>query len=231
MFRFLCDAVRRMGRDERGNVFVLFGAAAIPLLLIMGGAIDLARFTRYKAELANTVDAAALALARDHFSYTAAQAKDFVNDYVNAHGITDDKFGITSISVTKLSNGFRVTTDANMKTIFLPLTGFTAGGKPISGMAMDIVSEVATESKRLEVAIVLDNSGSMAGTKLSTLKDAATSLVSMLYRPRRRKLAHRSSQDRPRALRGVRQRRVHVCVCLVDGYRCEGYLSRGRDGG
>jgi Flp pilus assembly protein TadG len=181
MFRFLCDAVRRMGRDERGNVFVLFGAAAIPLLLIMGGAIDLARFTRYKAELANTVDAAALALARDHFSYTAAQAKDFVNDYVNAHGITDDKFGITSISVTKLSNGFRVTTDANMKTIFLPLTGFTAGGKPISGMAMDIVSEVATESKRLEVAIVLDNSGSMAGTKLSTLKDAATSLVSMLY--------------------------------------------------
>ena len=77
MFRFLCDAVRRMGRDERGNIFVLFGACAIPLLLIMGGAIDLARFTRYKAELANTVDAAALALARDHFNYTADAGEEF----------------------------------------------------------------------------------------------------------------------------------------------------------
>ena len=39
MFRFLRDAVRRLGRDERGNVFVLFGASIIPLVLIMGGAV------------------------------------------------------------------------------------------------------------------------------------------------------------------------------------------------
>lgn len=62
MLRFL-RPVRRFASDDRGNVFVLFGAAAIPLILIMGGAVDFARYTRYRADLSNAVDAAALALS------------------------------------------------------------------------------------------------------------------------------------------------------------------------
>lgn len=64
MYRILYRAWRRLRHDERGNMFILFGATSIPLFLFMGGAVDFTRYTRYKNDLANAVDAAALALAR-----------------------------------------------------------------------------------------------------------------------------------------------------------------------
>src|SRR4051812_35195479 len=69
-YRVLRDALRRLRYDERGNIFILFAASVIPLLLFMGGAVDVARFARYRADLANAVDSAALALARQHDDYT-----------------------------------------------------------------------------------------------------------------------------------------------------------------
>jgi Flp pilus assembly protein TadG len=161
MFRFLCDAVRRLRRDERGNVFVLFGGCAIPLLLVMGGAVDIARYERYKTEFANTVDAAALALAKNHYDYTAAQATTFVTNYVNAFNITDSAFSISSLSVTKLTNGFHVSAVGSMKTIFLPLGKATKGGKGIYSLDDHLEAEVVNSSNRLELALVLDVTGSM----------------------------------------------------------------------
>src|SRR6185436_15644395 len=92
----LFQAFRRFGSDNRGNVFVLFGATAIPLMLILGGALDFARYTRYRTDLANAVDAASLALARQHPDYNAANAKTFITNYVDAVVIGDDKFGVQS---------------------------------------------------------------------------------------------------------------------------------------
>jgi Flp pilus assembly protein TadG len=64
MYRVLGRALQTLWWNERGNVFILFGATAIPLFLFMGGAVDFASYTRYKGDLANAVDAASLALAR-----------------------------------------------------------------------------------------------------------------------------------------------------------------------
>ncbi len=198
MFRFLCDAVRRLGRDERGNIFVLFGAAIIPLVLIMGGAVDIARYTRYKTELSNAVDSAALALAREHFDYTASEATTFVTDYVNAFNLADSQFTVQTIAVTKLSTGFHVDVDAAMKTIFLPLGAFTKSGIGLTSMGMDIVAEVVNSSTRLELALVLDNTGSMncgstvsssctgnwsspsSSSRIAGLKTAANALIDIL---------------------------------------------------
>jgi Flp pilus assembly protein TadG len=69
---FSSSGISALGNDHRGNVFVLFGAAAIPLMLILGGAVDFARYTRYRTDLANAVDAAPLALARKHPDLDAA---------------------------------------------------------------------------------------------------------------------------------------------------------------
>lgn len=168
MFKILRNAFRRLRRDEGGNVFVLFGACAVPLLLIMGGALDFARYTRYKTDLSNAVDSAALALARQHSDYNVTEAKAFVANYVSAFSVGDSQFTVQNFDVVKLDNGFRVTATGSMKTIFLPLTKLTKVGNPISAMDMNIVAEVVNSSNRLEVALVFDNTGSMnCGNSLS----------------------------------------------------------------
>jgi Flp pilus assembly protein TadG len=198
MYRFLCNTVRRMERDERGNVFVLFGASIIPLLLIMGGAVDIARYARYKAELANAVDAAALALAKQHDDYTTAQATTFVTDYVNSFNVADSSFTIPTINVTTVTNGFHVSAVGSMKTIFLPLGKLTKSGTGLATLDAIITAEVVNSSNRVELALVLDNTGSMncgstvsssctgnwsspsSSSRIVALKTAANKLVDIL---------------------------------------------------
>lgn len=199
MRKCLQTVLRRFRRDERGNVFVLFGASAIPLLLIMGGAVDVARYARYKADLSNAVDAAALALARQNPNYSEAQAKTFVTNYVNSFGVGDQQFSVEDFDVDKLSNGFLITATGSMDTMFLPLGALTnSSSGTLNSMDVNIQSEVVNGSNRLELALVLDVTGSMnCGTtvqssctddwqnpastsRIVALRSAATTLVNTL---------------------------------------------------
>ena len=122
------SVLRWLHPKERGNVAVLFAFVMIPLLFLMGGAVDFSRYARYKAELANAVDAAALALAKQHSDFTAAQATTFVNNYVSAFDITDSQFTVSDIAVTKLTNGFHVSAVGSMKTVFVPIGRLVKSG-------------------------------------------------------------------------------------------------------
>ncbi len=195
------DAWYRFRRDERGNIAILFAAVSVPLLILLGGATDLARYTSYRAELSNAVDSAALALARKGEDYTDAQAKSFVEEYVAAFQLEDSKFTVSNFNVTRTANGYRVDADASMDTIFLPLTAFTGSGDSIDSMNMDIAAEVVTSSNQVELALVLDNTGSMncgatvssyctgnwqnpgSSSRISGLKNAANKLVDVLMTP------------------------------------------------
>ena len=177
---------------------MLFAFAMIPLLLLMGGAVDFARYARYKAELANAVDAAALALAKQHSDFTAAQATTFVNNYVSAFAITDSQFTVSDIAVTKLTNGFHVSAVGSMKTVFLPIGRLVKSGGGIYAIGTDIVAEVVNSSNRVELALVLDNTGSMncgttvsgsctgnwsspsSSSRIAGLKTAANALINIL---------------------------------------------------
>ena len=161
MFGNLMPNWRRFSRDEGGNVFILFGALALPLLLLMGGAIDVTRYARYKVELSNAIDAAALALARKGHDYTEEQATEFVAEFVSAFSIEDSQFDIIGYASEKIDNGFVVTAEAAMATIFLPLGSLTQVGGAINSMGMEVLAEVRHSSNRLELALVLDNTGSM----------------------------------------------------------------------
>lgn len=198
MGRLIRGILRRFRRDERGNVFILFGATAIPLLLIMGGVVDLARYTRYKNELSNAVDAASLALARQGSDYTEEQAKTFITNYVSSFIAGNDNFTVESFDVDKLSNGFHVSAQGSMKTMFLPIARLARNGHGINSMALDIQAEVINASTRLELALVLDVTGSMncgstvsssctdnwsnpsSSSRIVALRSAATTLVNTL---------------------------------------------------
>jgi len=189
--------MERFIRAERGNIAILFAAAAVPLILIMGGVVDIARFTRYKAQLSNAVDSAALALARRGEDDTEAEAKQFISDYVAAFDIQNSQFAVATYTVTKTDNGFHVVADASMKTVFLSLAGLV-GDNAFDAMNMNIVAEVVHASNRVELALVLDNTGSMncgstvsssctgnwsspgSSSRISGLKTAAHKLIDVL---------------------------------------------------
>lgn len=149
-----------MRRDERGNVFILVGASAIPLFMIMGGAVDFARYTRYKADLGNAVDAAALALAHQG-DFAEDQATAFVTNYVESFPMGDDQFSVESFDVDKLSNGYRVMASGSVEAMFLPVGGLSAIGVDLDALEVNVLAEVVHSSQRMELALVFDNTGSM----------------------------------------------------------------------
>jgi Flp pilus assembly protein TadG len=185
----------RFARHEGGNIAILFGASAIPLLLFLGGAVDLSRYNRHKADLAGAVDAASLALARNAEAYagecvktgdTCPKAGEFVKDYIASMLNGGDKFEVASITVKRTKDGFSVEAGGDMQASFLPLGRLLAGGKGTDSLAIDVQAGVARTNKRLELALVLDNTGSMAWTdsgsvtRMENLKAAAGKLLDVL---------------------------------------------------
>ena len=161
MLQHCCDALRRLRRDQRGNIFILFAASAIPLMVFMGGAVDVARFARYKADLANAVDSAALALVRQHGDYDEAEAQEFVEDYVKSFPIGRSDLSLGEFEVTKLANGFRVEASASMQTKFLPVAKLARLGATLDVMKVNVLAEVLSSTNRVELALAFDNTGSM----------------------------------------------------------------------
>lgn len=190
----------RYCRAESGNIAILFAASAIPLLLLLGGAVDYTRYNRYKLKLTNATDSAALALVRSRADLTQAEAEAFVTSYVNGYGIEDDKFTIADFAVEETSDGYRVSASGTMGTMFLPLTRLVTNGTAINTIDLNVNIEAVHSTNRLELALVIDNTGSMncgntqsgtcynnyasppANSRIVAVKTAATTLVNTLMR-------------------------------------------------
>ena len=129
--------------------------------MFMGGAVDVARFARYRADLANAVDSAALALARQHGDYSDAEATDFVTKYIGGFGVEDSQFTVQTYDAKRLDHGWRVTANGTMKTMFLPIAKLRNVSANLDVMKADVLAEVSTSTNRIELALVFDNTGSM----------------------------------------------------------------------
>lgn len=166
----------RFRRNERGAVLLLFILVFMPMMLLIAIAIDYSQFLVMKRQLAAAVDAAALDLAQSpglDEDEAEARARAFIEANYPAAAI--GKLG--TVTVTPMTNDdpmATVTATASMPTTFMKMGGVEKLDVTLSGSA------IRTENK-VELVMVLDNSGSMGGTKLAALKDAATTLVNILY--------------------------------------------------
>lgn len=137
------------------------------LMVMMGGlAVDLMRYEATRTTLQNTLDRATLASA----SLTQTlDAQEVVNDYFTKAGMQQQLDGVT---VTEGLNFRNVVADASAATnpYFLHLIGQNGLDAKGHSMAEQRVTNV-------EIALVLDVSGSMSGTKLANLKKAAKEFV------------------------------------------------------
>ena len=160
------DHRKKFASDESGAVFI-FALMLFVLMAMMGGiAVDLMRYETTRTTLQNTLDRSTLAAA------SLSQKLDpeaVVRDYVSKVGLTEY---LTSVTVLNDANYRNVNAKALVDTqpFFLHMIGVEEFKAPGSSTAEQRVSNV-------EVMLVLDVSGSMAGTKMTNLKSAASEFV------------------------------------------------------
>lgn len=176
-------AQRRRGflKAKDGNVAILVAFSILPMTLASMGAVDIFRASGTKVQLQDALDAAALGAARINTTDDAviqAAGERFLNGNLPVHR----DFTLTASTFDLMDDG-RVVARADAKVQPL-VAGFTNGGD------VDIVAttEVRRANSKLEIALVLDVTGSMEGTKLSNLKTAAKNFVTTMEQAQARSI-------------------------------------------
>ena len=180
--RRLRDVARGFASDTRGNI-AMISAFVIPvLLLITFGGIDIHRASTVKANLQDALDAATLAAARSQYTAdTDITRVGLASLQANLAPYKDITL-LTAQTTFTLDNTGAVVGDARVNVaalvanIILPMVGRGTGDQ----IPVGAHSEVLRSNNRVEVALVLDNTGSMSGAKLSNTKAAAIDLINRL---------------------------------------------------
>ncbi len=160
-------------RSTSGSVMPVIGILVAAMLGSAGAAVDTGRGQLVKAKLSSSLDAAGLAAAS---TVSTAALQTEANKYLNANFNGYMGAEITNVSITANADNtvFQLSATAQVPTTFMKILG-------INVINVAAESEITRATSGLELVMVLDNTGSMAGSKLTSLKSAATSLVDILY--------------------------------------------------
>ena len=152
--------------DRRGNFAILTATLSVPMLFAAAYMIDVSMITRTKTELQQALDAAVLAVAREGKDISLSEAELIAKHFLDTN-LTDGHSGLV---VKKDGTRFTVEADPKAPMAFGGLLGYSSW--PVKGKA---TADIAYAS--YEIALVLDTTGSMAGGKLSAMKDAVLGLI------------------------------------------------------
>ena len=177
---------KRFLKDQDGSVLQILGLSAIPVFLATGAAIDMVRASREQAAFYGAVDAAALAIAGDDRSATAglteselatnkAQLEELAKKYILAdyRGDTGNAPSI-STQVTVTPQDVTLKSSLTFPTTIMSLAGVTS-------MTINSSSTIKKAMRPIELTMVMDTTGSMAGSKITGAKAAAKQLLSTVY--------------------------------------------------
>lgn len=169
--------VGRFVGETRGNVAMIFALTMPVLVMITMGGVDINRASTVRASLRDALDAATLAAARSSAT-TDTEINAIGNRVLRSNLQTFPDVALTSASF-KLTDGHIVVADAvvSVKTLVAGIVLPSSGRLFDDRIAVGAHSEVNRSAKNLEVAMVLDVTGSMDGNDIAALKTAAASLV------------------------------------------------------
>jgi Flp pilus assembly protein TadG len=170
--------LRRFRVDRRANVTPIFALSLVPMLAFVGSAVDYSRGNAVKTGLQAALDSTALMLSKDAQNLTETQLGQKANDYFFAMFTNPDAKNVmvTPTFSTPQSGSFVLTVVAKAKVDvrFMKVLG-------TSEMNVSSTAEVKWGIKKLELALALDNTGSMAQSgKMTALKTAAKNLLTTL---------------------------------------------------
>ena len=166
--------LRRFRNDSRGVVAVIFAVALLPLITGMGAAIDYTRASSLRADLQAGADAAALTVGRVAIETGRTDNGTQARQVFDAVFKRNDGTAITRFSVTQDLQKIVVDADARVPLQFANLLGKDS-------ITVNATATVPLDDVTVEVALVLDNTGSMGSAgKMTALKTASKNLVTKL---------------------------------------------------
>jgi hypothetical protein len=179
----------RARRDEGGGILVTAALSMLPVTMLCFAAVEFHNFTRHRTALQDALDSAALAVARAPLGSTEAQLRDRYITVLRSHlelrpglvtlveAAANPTTGSGPQPSLVIANG-AITAGATLRISPIIANFFLAGDLVISGS-----SQVQRDVAGLEVALVLDNTGSMStNNRIGIAKTAAASFVTELER-------------------------------------------------
>lgn len=172
----------RFGASNRGNVAMLFAVAMPVLVMITMGSVDISRAQTVRAALQDALDVAALAAARSSAT---------TNEEINAIGNRALRANLQHFDEATLSQASFVLNDnqvvvasakVNVKTLVAGIVLPDSGRLFNDYIPVGSKTEVNRSAKNLEVAMVLDVTGSMDGNDIASLKTASIDLVDTIVK-------------------------------------------------
>ncbi len=164
--------VHSFRRNRDGNVAMMWALMGTALIGLLGLTIDFTRAVMVKTELQSAADAAVLAAARQPANVSmadrTASARAFFDSEAPSYASS------ATVTLTDIgNNGYRLRATAPMATSLARLVtnqDWTVG----------VNSEAVRGGMNLEVALVLDTTGSMSGQRISDLRNSAGDLVDLI---------------------------------------------------
>ena len=178
------SALKQFIAQDSGAVTII-AALVLPILLMLAAIMmDYANAQRLRSASAASLDAALLAAAREFSTGELDEAgiETFVNDYFTAQMIGKN---LDAASIGAVSAGYNDSTGRISASVSATANAaFTQILNP-NGVAVGVDAEVtAGRLLDIELALVLDVTGSMRGSKLRALQSAANELVDTLINQR-----------------------------------------------
>jgi Flp pilus assembly protein TadG len=176
LFNRLRARLQTFRKDEGGHVVLTFALATIPIIGFVGAAVDYSRANSDKAAMQAAIDATALMLSKTAANLTQAQLNTNATNYFKALFNRTDVNNIVITPTYTTSGAYQIvlTATGSVPTTFTKVLG-------MSSVNINVSSTVKWGNARLRVALVLDNTGSMAqNNKLTALKTATNNLLTQL---------------------------------------------------
>ena len=172
----LHQKLRKFLFAKGGNVAITFGLAVLPIIGSVGAAVDYSRANFVKAKMQAALDSTAIMLSKQATTDTSGQLQTNASNYFSAM-FNPTWANNIAISATYSSGGgsnLVVNGSAAVPTTFAAVLG-------VNTINITGSSTVKWGMSRLRVALVLDNTGSMAENgKMPALQTATKNLLTQL---------------------------------------------------
>ena len=160
---------------RQGSTAVVFSLAAVPLLALAGIAVDFGHGQIVREKMQSTLDATALAMAREAPNLSAQvlgqKASAF---YASTAGVAEAKNMVLTAAYDSSTHKLTLNSSATIATGLSSILGYPS-------LAISNISQATSDIGNLDLTLVLDNTGSMAANgKIQALIAASHTLLKAL---------------------------------------------------
>jgi Flp pilus assembly protein TadG len=176
----LKQAVAAFASCEGGNIAMIFSMTLVPTIFLAGAAVDYSGASNLRTKLQRATDGANMQLCLMPVNSTQTQLEQAARTAMAGY-MGDRPFRVVSVVPTTKPRQVLLTTSADFQTAIVRAVNANFATVPVNASATCFA-----EQQTFEIALVLDNTGSMnnsAGglSKMQAMRTAATNFVNTIF--------------------------------------------------